>query len=114
MATRTALVTGANRGIGLEVCRQLAAQGLRVLLTGRDAAVVAEAAQALGGEGRDVRGEVLDVAIESSVAACAARLEAGGEQVDVLVNNAGIYPDGDLLSAPASVFTEAMAVNFFG
>jgi len=110
----TALVTGANRGIGLEVCRQLSSQGMRVLLTGRSAPAVSDAAKPLASSGLDVRGEVLDVASEDSVLACAARLDARGEQVDVLVNNAGIYPDGDLLSVASEILTEAMAINFHG
>ena len=96
MSTRTAPVTGANRG---EVCRQLASHGLRVILTGRDAKHVSEAATTLANAGFDVVPEVLDVSSDDSVAACAARLEQRGMHVDVLVNNAAIYPDGDLLSA---------------
>jgi NAD(P)-dependent dehydrogenase (short-subunit alcohol dehydrogenase family) len=114
MAARTALVTGANRGIGLEVCRQLARQGMHVILTGRSGPAVSEATQSLRNDGLDVRAEVLDVSSKESVVACAARLEEQGEQVDVLVNNAGVYPDGDLLTMPAPVITETMAINFFG
>lgn len=110
----TALVTGANRGIGLEVCRQLASQGLRVLLTGRSAPAVSDAVKSLASSGLDLQGEVLDVASQESVLACAARLDARGEHVDVLVNNAGIYPDGDLLSIASEVLTETMAINFYG
>ena len=110
----TALVTGANRGIGLEVCRQLASQGLRVLLTGRSAPAVSDAVKSLASSGRDLQGEVLDVASRESVLACAARLDARGDHVDVLVNNAGIYPDGDLLSIASEVLTETMAINFYG
>jgi NAD(P)-dependent dehydrogenase (short-subunit alcohol dehydrogenase family) len=110
----TALVTGANRGIGFEVCRQLANQGLRVLLTGRSAPAVSDAASSLAASGLDLHGELLDVASEESVLACAARLDARGEHVDVLVNNAGIYPEGDLLSVASEVLTETMAINFYG
>ncbi len=86
---RTALVTGANRGIGREVCRQLAAKGLRVVLTARDGAKAEAAAQALRGEG-DVTAAVLDVADGRSIRALAAGLAARGLQIDVLVNNAAI------------------------
>jgi NAD(P)-dependent dehydrogenase (short-subunit alcohol dehydrogenase family) len=110
----TALVTGANRGIGFEVCRQLGRRGIEVILTGRHADGVAAAVAELRGDGLQVIGEILDVASEASALACAARLEQQGRRVDVLVNNAGVYPHGDLLTAPAQTLTEAMAVNFFG
>jgi NAD(P)-dependent dehydrogenase (short-subunit alcohol dehydrogenase family) len=93
-----ALVTGANRGIGLEVCRQLARIGMHVILTGRARADVTSAAQDLRTTGLNVDGEVMDVAVEASVTACAARLRDQTVQVDVLVKNAGVYPDGDLLT----------------
>ena len=114
MAPTTALVTGANRGIGFEACRQLARGGVRVILTGRSGPAVADAARTLREGGLDVVGEVLDVASEASVRECAGRLERRGEQVDVLVNNAGVYPEGDLLTAPSETITSAMATNFFG
>jgi NAD(P)-dependent dehydrogenase (short-subunit alcohol dehydrogenase family) len=114
MSSRTALVTGAHRGIGLEVCPQVAQQGLKVVLTGRLEVAMADAADELRIAGGDVRGEALDVASEDSVTACAARLFARGEHVDVLVNNAGVYPQGDLLTASSDALREAMAINFFG
>jgi len=85
-AARIALVTGANRGIGLEVCRQLAAQGLRVILTGRDGKRTGDAAAALARAGLDVAPAVLDVDDPASITALA---ESAG-RVDVLVNNAAV------------------------
>ena len=113
-ATRTALVTGANRGIGFEICRQLGRRGLRVVLTGRDAAGVARAAARLVGLGLAVRPEVLDVSSERSVWLCAARLERAEERVDVLVNNAAIYPPGSLVGTSPEVLRETLAINFLG
>jgi NAD(P)-dependent dehydrogenase (short-subunit alcohol dehydrogenase family) len=110
----TALVTGANRGIGLEVCRQLGRLGLEVIVTGRDADGVAAAVGELQKDRLRIVGEVLDVGSEASVVGCAARLEEQGRRVDVLVNNAGLYPEGDLLTSPTRAISEAMAVNFFG
>lgn len=111
---RTALVTGANRGIGLEVCRQLAHKGLDVVLTARDPALGRAAAEALGAAGAPVRFEPLDVADPAAVAALAARLAADGVRVDVLVNNAGVYPDGRLLDTAPDAMAEALAVNCRG
>ncbi len=111
---RTAVVTGANRGIGLEVARQLARGGLHVVLTGRSGSSVDAAVRTLREAGLDVEGEVLDVASESSVAGCAARLRSRGRVVDVLVNNAGIYSDGALLAAPAESITQVLATNLLG
>lgn len=85
----TALVTGANRGIGLETCRQLAAKGYRVWLGARDEGKGEAAAASLRAEGLDVTAIVLDVASDQSVAAAAAALP----KLDVLVNNAGAWFD---------------------
>jgi len=106
---RTALVTGGNRGIGLEVCRQLAAAGHHVVLTARDPARAAAAAERLG-----VRAEQLDVIDRESVAACAQRLDAAGVAVDVLVNNAGVYPGTPVLRADEAELTEAFQINALG
>jgi len=82
---RVALVTGGNRGIGLEVCRQLAATGLRVILTARDPGRAEAAARDLRKDGLDVAPETLDVTDEASIRSLSQRVE-----VDVLVNNAAI------------------------
>lgn len=79
--SQTVVVTGANRGLGLELCRRFVDRGDRVIGTAREP----EAAEAL--QSLDLRVEALDVADRSSVDAFAKRL--GGEAVDVLINNAG-------------------------
>jgi NAD(P)-dependent dehydrogenase (short-subunit alcohol dehydrogenase family) len=106
---RTALVTGGNRGIGREVCRQLKDLGLRVVLTARDAKDGRKAAAELG-----CLFEPLDVASDSSVAACAASLAKAKVEIDVLVNNAGIYPDGGVLDASWEDLRAAMEANYWG
>ncbi len=112
---RIALVTGGNRGLGLEVCRQLARLGLRVLLAARDPSLGEAAARALAKEGLHVRPEPLDVSRDEQVAALADRLRAAGERVDVLVNDAGVYPSADLLApGGAAALGEALEVNFWG
>src|SRR5690349_22445423 len=87
--TRTALVTGANKGIGYEIAAGLARRGFRVGVGARDTARREEAVDKLRAEGLDVFGVALDVTDEASVAAAAAQLEELGG-LDVLVNNAGI------------------------
>ncbi|TGQ52807.1 SDR family NAD(P)-dependent oxidoreductase [Mesorhizobium sp. M1C.F.Ca.ET.193.01.1.1] len=93
MTTRkNALVTGANKGIGLETARRLAALGFKVWLGARDAQRGAAAAEALRGEGSDVEWLELDVTSDESVAAAAQTIAARVSSLDVLVNNAGIAP----------------------
>lgn len=111
---RTALVTGANRGIGLEVSRQLARAGLRVVMTARDETRGDAACHTLRGEGLDVLFAPLDVSREDSVRACARELAHQLVQVDVLVNNAAVYPEGSALHTSSDVLEETLAVNLLG
>ena len=109
MAT-TALVTGANKGLGLETVRRFAAMGWDVFLTSRDAARGSAAAAEL-----DVRFAQLDVTSDGSVAAAADAVEAQVGRLDVLVNNAGVgavpHPPGDTRVAE---LREVFEVNVFG
>lgn len=88
-----ALVTGASRGIGLEVARQLGEQGMHVIVTARDEAKANEAAQALAADGARASAMVVDVASGESVRALAERVESELGRLDVLVNNAAGYVD---------------------
>jgi NAD(P)-dependent dehydrogenase (short-subunit alcohol dehydrogenase family) len=111
MRIRTAIVTGANRGIGQETARQLAAAGLRVIATARDPQAGAAAARAAGAEYAR-----LDVSDEASRLAFRDWTRENAPQVDVLVNNAGIYPerDGNGLEADLDVIRSTLEVNTFG
>jgi NAD(P)-dependent dehydrogenase (short-subunit alcohol dehydrogenase family) len=111
---RTALVTGANRGIGLAVAEALGRAGLRIWVGARDAAAGAQAAARLTDAGLQASPLALDVASPASIDAALARLAADGTRVDVLVNDAGVYPPGDALSAEEGAFREAMEVHLFG
>src|SRR5579884_1787560 len=91
-SARVALVTGASRGIGLEVCRQMAERGFVVLLTARDAAKANSAAKKLAKVGR-VEPLVLDVANAPNIKKAAAEVASRYGYLDVLVNNAGINYD---------------------
>lgn len=88
-----ALVTGANRGIGFEVCRQLGRRGMTVILAARDPEKGAAAGRALAEEGIDVRPRTLDVSSDESVRRLASNLEAELGRLDVLINNAAGYAD---------------------
>jgi len=107
--TRTALVTGGNRGIGLEICRSLASLGLNVILTARDPALGRAAADSL-----QVSFEPLDVASADSLRDCVHRLHSAGTAIDVLVNNAAVYPHDRLLAAPPQLLQETLEANLLG
>lgn len=102
---RVALVTGGNRGIGFEICKALAAKGLDVILGSRNRELGDEAAGKLG-----IKSAWLDVSDRGSVDAAANELGP----IDVLVNNAGVYPSGTVLDARAEAWREAFETNFFG
>jgi NAD(P)-dependent dehydrogenase (short-subunit alcohol dehydrogenase family) len=110
-----AVVTGANKGIGLEIARQLARQGITVYLGARDEARGRAAAEKLRAEGLDARPLRLDVTDDRSVAAAASALEKDAGRLDVLVNNAGVALD----DAPPSrlsgeVLRRTYETNVFG
>ena len=113
---RIALVTGANRGIGLEVCRQLAGQGLRVVLTARDPGKGEAAAQRLAGEGVDVAFFPLDVSDPAAAEAARGWVEGRYGRLDVLVNNAAVYLDErfNILDVPLATFEATLAANLYG
>ncbi|XP_020260468.1 salutaridine reductase-like [Asparagus officinalis] len=88
---RIAVVTGANKGIGLEICRQLASQGVTVVLTARDEGRGTEAVEKLkNSEVSDVLFHQLDVADPASVASLANFIKTQFGKLDILVNNAGV------------------------
>lgn len=91
-AIQLALVTGANRGIGFEVSRQLAKRGFVVLLTAREAAKARAAAKALSTVG-EVEPVTMDVADSASIEKAAAEVGKRYGRLDILINNAGIHYD---------------------
>jgi len=111
---RTALVTGGNRGIGLAICKDLAERGLHVVLGSRDEANGEAAARPIRAQGGTVRVEQIDVAEPDSITDCYERLAADDVAVDVLVNNAGIYPENDALDATIDQLDRAWTVNTRG
>lgn len=112
---RTALVTGANKGIGLETARQLAERRYIVWLGCRDEERGARAAQELASHG-DVRFVPLDVADSESTRAASVRIERETGALDALVNNAGVLLEGDSLpgTVPLELVERTFDVNFYG
>src|SRR4028119_73283 len=90
---KIALVTGANKGIGLEIVQQLARAGFRVLLTARNRQRGEEASRKLQQDGLRVEFLQLDVTDETSIDRLAKELVSQIDHLDVLVNNAGILLD---------------------
>jgi NAD(P)-dependent dehydrogenase (short-subunit alcohol dehydrogenase family) len=117
MKPRVAVVTGGNKGIGFEICRQLAGKGMRVVLTARDEKKGIAAARALADEGAEVGFHPLDVTVAAQVQALAAWVERALGGTDVLVNNAGILIDArsaSALTVTPEVFRQTLDTNFFG
>jgi NAD(P)-dependent dehydrogenase (short-subunit alcohol dehydrogenase family) len=113
---RVAVVTGANRGIGLEVCRQLADRGHTAVLGSRSVDRGEVAARRLEGEGLDVHVCQLDVADAESVERAAGWVAQRFGRCDALVNNAAIDYDTDEFAATADLdrVHRAMETNVFG
>lgn len=116
MSTVVALVTGANRGLGLEVTKQLAELGSTVYLGSRSLESGERSAGALRSAGFDVRAVKLDVTDGDARTAAARRVEARHGRLDVLVNNAAVhYDSGNRATAPDfDVVREALATNLYG
>jgi NAD(P)-dependent dehydrogenase (short-subunit alcohol dehydrogenase family) len=112
-----ALVSGANRGIGREVARQLAELGYEVLLTARDGAKASAAAEELAeSTGGAVRALALDVADPASIEAAGKQVGEDPGRLDVLVNNAGIGSDFGVSGTDPDfdAIQRALETNFFG
>jgi NAD(P)-dependent dehydrogenase (short-subunit alcohol dehydrogenase family) len=116
MAERIALVTGANRGIGSEVVRQLAGLGHTVYLGSRTLANGASVAADLRAQGLDVRALQLDIDDVDSIRRASSAVEDAHGRLDVLVNNAAIHYDtGNYATSPDfGIVREALRTNVFG
>ncbi|MGV0818808.1 SDR family oxidoreductase [Martelella sp. AMO21009] len=111
---KIALVTGANKGIGFEIARQLAGAGVRVILGSRNPERGEKAARNIT-EG-SVTPIQLDLTNRDSIARAAAEIDATYGRLDILVNNAGIFDFSDAPPSSASfdAVRQTMEVNFFG
>lgn len=115
-ANRVALVTGGNKGIGREIARQLAKQGIAVAIGSRDEARGAEAAAGLREGGGDVHHIRLDVTEPADIAALPGAIRERFGRLDILVNNAGIAHDAGLAPSqtPLAIVREVFEANVFG
>ena len=112
---KTALVTGGNRGIGKEVCRQLARMGYQVFLASRDKARGIATVTDLANEGVDTGLIVLDMEDPDSIKNASEELVRTIQKLDVLINNAAILDDMKLITeVPVDTIEKYMNVNLYG
>ncbi len=116
-----ALITGAYRGLGLETCRQLAMAGYRIILTARRREAGEAAVRTLAQQGLEVEFQPLDVTREEQIAELAKYIADHYGRLDVLVNNAGIFPDAapgkgvnSALQAPPQTLLAGFETNTLG
>lgn len=111
LAGKRALVTGSTQGIGLALARGLASAGAKVILNGRGAAKLREAAAAFAKEGWETEMASFDVTNADEVAKGVAALTADGKPIDILVNNAGIQRRFSLLELPLEEWHKLIQTN---
>jgi NAD(P)-dependent dehydrogenase (short-subunit alcohol dehydrogenase family) len=115
--TKVALITGANKGIGLETARQLGKLGMTVLVGSRDLGRGEQAAEVLRGVGVDARAMKLDVTSEADRVAAAGFIRREFGRLDVLINNAAVNLDQgagyETSTTPVETLRETFETNFF-
>src|SRR6185312_13355423 len=116
---RVALITGANKGIGLETARQLGQEGIIVIVAARDFSKSERATEILRGEGIDARSLKLDVTDAQDRDAAVKFIEQNFGKLDILVNNAGIMVEGEWFANNSGTISsktlqQTFDTNFFG
>ncbi len=113
---KLALVTGANKGIGLEIARGLGKAGATVLLGARNAQAGEAAVATLRGEGLDAHFQRIDVTDEASVRAAADHIATDWGRLDILVNNAAVSLERDVLPSGSDlgIMRQTYEANVFG
>lgn len=114
--TRVAVVTGGNRGIGFEICKELSKVGCRVVLTSRDEEHGKQAAAKLGANKKNIVYHKLDVTDSKDIESLRDWLLKMYGRVDILINNAGVYLDEgvSVFDVDEKIMQDTLAVNFYG
>ncbi|WP_244918162.1 SDR family NAD(P)-dependent oxidoreductase [Nostoc linckia] len=102
LKNKVALITGANKGIGLEMSRQLGQHGLTILIATRNIEAAKTAASNLHDEGISAEAIALDVTNSTQIQSAFQQISDSFGQLDILINNAGVFLDGDWLTSNAS------------
>ena len=113
LAGKVALITGSSRGIGRAIAELLAGEGCAIMLTGRDAAALEEAAQAVEAKGAKARKLVAELREEAAPAALIEAVSREFGRLDILVNNAGATKRGDFLALTDADWQDGFALKFF-
>jgi NAD(P)-dependent dehydrogenase (short-subunit alcohol dehydrogenase family) len=115
-APRIVMITGGNRGIGFETAKQLAERGFHAIIAARDEGKGQRAAEKLRAVGGKATFLVLDVSSSTSIHQAANRFRNIADHLDVLINNAGIYPDQgmNVLTIPREQMVETLQTNTLG
>lgn len=108
---KTALITGGNSGIGRATARLFAEHGARVIITGRNADKGTSTVDEIRAAGGDCTFIVADVRDQAD---CQRAVEACGERLDVLFNNAGVVPFGNILETPEALWLDTLQTNVTG
>lgn len=105
------LITGANRGIGKEIAKQMAARNWQVIVTARDLSKAVQSAKEIGSNSFGLQ---LDVQDENSVKEAARQVENRFNKLDVLVNNAGVIGNKPMLDFDLNQISSVMDTNLMG
>ncbi|MBS1596081.1 MAG: SDR family oxidoreductase [Bacteroidetes bacterium] len=116
MVKKTAFITGANKGIGFEIARQLAQKGFHVIVSGRSKEKIEKAVAQLISIQPSSEGVVMDVSSTESIKYAFADLRKRTNKIDVLINSAAVLLDEStpLMNIPSSAFVETFNTNAFG
>src|SRR5579871_2865697 len=111
LAGRTALITGASKGIGRAAADQLAHEGCNLILVSRTAADLAAVKEAVAAKSKV---QIKTVAVDLSQSSSVSRLSQDFPEIDILVNNAGAIPGGQLLDMDEQTWRKAWDLKVFG